>query len=83
MVDEGPSAEDIERFGDETGHCPECGAEIWDDIAACPACGAWIAGGTRSRPPQDLALREQRRRQIAILLAVVISGLVGFLLLVL
>ena len=31
--DEGPSLDDLRRFGSEadtTGYCPECGAEVYD-----------------------------------------------------
>lgn len=36
---EGPSAEDLERFGGETAGCPSCRREIFDDAAFCPYCG--------------------------------------------
>lgn len=38
-LDEGPSPEDIERFGDVTVTCPECGTEMFDDVAICWKCG--------------------------------------------
>lgn len=38
-LDEGPSAADIERFGDVTVSCPECGTEMFDDVAICWKCG--------------------------------------------
>lgn len=37
--DEGPSQEDIERFGDQTRTCPECRKEVFDDSAVCYHCG--------------------------------------------
>jgi len=37
--DEGPSDEDIERFGDVTRTCPECGKQVFDDAAVCYHCG--------------------------------------------
>lgn len=37
--DEGPSAEDLERFGNPTRECPECGKDVFDDSAVCYHCG--------------------------------------------
>lgn len=39
-VDEGPSAEDVERFGGVTHACPSCGTEVYDDVDLCWKCGA-------------------------------------------
>jgi uncharacterized protein (DUF983 family) len=36
---EAPSAADVERFGDVTVKCPECGTELFDDVAVCWKCG--------------------------------------------
>ncbi len=38
-IDEGPSDEDIQRFGDVTRTCPECHKEVFDDAAICYHCG--------------------------------------------
>ncbi len=38
-IDEGPSREDIERFGDQTRTCPECRKDVFDDSAVCYHCG--------------------------------------------
>ncbi len=38
-LDEGPSDEDIQRFGDVTRTCPECRKEVFDDAAICYHCG--------------------------------------------
>ena len=47
MHEEGPSQEDIDRFSEnETGYCPHCGEEIWDDSSQCPNCGEWLDEGT-------------------------------------
>ncbi len=59
MVDEGPSPEDLERFGGETAHCPRCGAEIWDQAEFCPDCGDQVGGQTTSRPPLEGWLRHR------------------------
>ena len=36
---DGPSALDLDRFGDELSNCPECQKTIYDQIALCPHCG--------------------------------------------
>ena len=36
---EGPSAEDLDRFGDETRACPHCGSDAWDQAKLCHVCG--------------------------------------------
>lgn len=35
---EGPSAEDLDRFGDEFRTCPNCGRQIYDQAEVCPHC---------------------------------------------
>lgn len=46
--DEGPSQEDIERFGDETpkadARCPDCGTAVWSEADICPKCYAFLGG---------------------------------------
>lgn len=37
--DDGPSPDDLERFGDVTRTCPECGKDVFDDAAVCYHCG--------------------------------------------
>lgn len=39
LDDEGPSAEDLDRFGDEFVSCPNCGKAIYDQSEICPYCG--------------------------------------------
>jgi predicted nucleic acid-binding Zn ribbon protein len=36
---EGPSAADLDRFGDELVTCPNCGSQIYDQSEICPKCG--------------------------------------------
>jgi len=36
--DDGPSPDDLERFGDVTRTCPECGKQVYDDAAVCYHC---------------------------------------------
>jgi predicted amidophosphoribosyltransferase len=77
MIDEDPSPEDLERFGHDTAHCPECGAEIWDQADLCPDCGAAVSGRVAGRPPVETWFR---RRWLVL---VVIVALAAFLLAVL
>lgn len=39
---EGPSREDLARFGGDTVPCPHCGREVHADAAACPRCDRWL-----------------------------------------
>jgi hypothetical protein len=43
--DDGPQAADIARFGDVTIKCPECGTELFDDVALCWKCGRAVGSG--------------------------------------
>ena len=36
---EGPSPEDIERFGGDTIACPGCKADVYDEAPFCHSCG--------------------------------------------
>ena len=36
---DGPSAEDLDRFGGEFVTCPSCGNEIYDQAPVCHVCG--------------------------------------------
>ena len=77
-IDEGPSPEDLERFGgdgDDTGYCPQCGEEVWDQVDVCPQCGHAMTGGPGSRAPFEAWWR---RRTI---LLVTIIVLIAFVLL--
>jgi len=73
MIDEGPSSEDIDRFSDETGYCPNCGAEIWDLVDTCPKCGDHIPEGAQRHAPIE---REFRNRWIVL---IIILTLLAFL----
>jgi hypothetical protein len=50
--DEFPSDEDIERFSDVTFKCPECGTELYDDVAICWNCGHAV--GARVNPGEGI-----------------------------
>lgn len=36
---DGPSAADLDRFGDELTSCPSCGKALYDQSPMCPHCG--------------------------------------------
>ncbi len=48
--DEGPSQADLEKFSGVTRPCPECGAELYDDVELCWKCGHAL-GSEPARPP--------------------------------
>ena len=70
VIDEGPSDEDLARFGGQTAHCPGCGAEIWGDTPICPACRNIVEGG-----PTASATR--RRLLIAVLSVLLVIALLA------
>lgn len=77
MYDEGPSQEDIERFSEsETGYCPHCGNEIWDNASQCPSCNSWLSEGTSLRDPASNSF--QKRFIILIVIIVLTAFLWGF-----
>ena len=39
---EGPSAHDLDKFGDELTTCPSCQRQIYDQAEICPHCGEYI-----------------------------------------
>ena len=71
MIDEDPTPQDIERFSGETGFCPDCGAEVWDQAGRCPSCGTILAGVTATRHP---VAGNMRRRWIAMIAVIVLVG---------
>ena len=75
MIDEGPSSEDLERFGGEdSALCPDCGAEIWDQAEYCSKCSAYVGGNTSRRSPEDRWLQQ---RWIGALVVLLIAGLLS------
>ena len=50
-LDEGPSEEDMERFGGATRTCPECRTELYDDADVCWKCGHALMSRTREHKP--------------------------------
>ena len=51
---EAPSEEDIARFSDVTVKCPECGTELFDDVAVCWKCGRAVGSGARGEGKMPL-----------------------------
>jgi hypothetical protein len=68
--DEGPSPEDIRKFSHELAHCPDCGAEIWDQADVCPKCFAYLAGHTSSRHPSEAWFRKRWVVAVAIIVMI-------------
>lgn len=53
---EGPSAADLDRFGDEMVTCPECGSDIYDQAEICPNCGRLLSGPEKKLPLWTIAV---------------------------
>ena len=71
--DEGPSEEDIRRYGHESDpdgarvFCPDCGAEMHHDAEICPKCFCFTGSDAMRRSP-----RRERLRRAAILAVMVV-----------
>ncbi len=39
---DGPSADDLDRFGDEMVRCAACGRAVYDQSSVCPICGGFV-----------------------------------------
>jgi hypothetical protein len=50
---EGPSAADLERFGDVTRRCPECRKDVYDESAVCYHCGHAFRSTTAGSPTKS------------------------------
>lgn len=74
MTAPAPSPEDVDRFGGDTAHCPECGQTVWDQAEVCPACGAWFPEGPSSRPPMDRMINAR-----VVTLVLVVAGAAFFI----
>ena len=75
MKYEGPSQEDLDRFGQaRTGYCPHCGEEVWDDVEKCPHCGRWMMEGASHRPPME---RELNRKMVMIIVIITLLAFLG------
>ncbi len=47
---EGPSAEDLHRFGDEFTRCASCGHDFYDQSPVCPNCGHLVQQADKPVP---------------------------------
>ncbi len=75
-LDEGPSEEDLDRFNrDQSGFCPECSAEVFDDAEYCTACGLQIGGRIANRPRVE---RDAQHRLTIIVIVLILLGFVGW-----
>lgn len=68
---DGPSQADIDRFSDVTVKCPECGTELFDDVAICWNCGRPVGSGAPGEGKLPL--------WVIIVALLLIAGMVGFL----
>ena len=48
---EGPSADDLDRFGDEIIACASCGRDVYDQAEVCPYCGGFVHKTRRAASP--------------------------------
>lgn len=53
LPDDGPSDDDLDRFGSVTQNCWRCGTELYDDATVCWNCQASVGpgGGPRRGVP--------------------------------
>ncbi len=75
MVDEDPTNDDLDRFAGETGYCPDCGAEIWDEAYQCPHCNE-IVENRVSHTPTDAAGGILSAKSVVVMVIVIIAILV-------
>lgn len=73
--DDGPSQEDLRRFGGEHAYCPDCGAQVWDQADVCPKCYAYLGGDTARR--RSTSKREWRKLVLVILLVALLISFAG------
>ena len=78
-MNEDPTDDDIDRFSAETGHCPDCGEEIWDEAWQCPHCESVVEGRIERTPTQS-AGRQVSRRSAVVMVLVLIAILMFVLL---
>ena len=45
---DGPSADDLDRFGDEMMRCSSSGREVYDQAEICPICGGPVHGASKT-----------------------------------
>ena len=62
--EDGPSAADVERFGEDGRPCPRCGKWLSDLVSECPKCGADL--------DEPTARSRARQKQVQVIAVVVI-----------
>jgi uncharacterized paraquat-inducible protein A len=53
---DGPSAADVDRFGEPTIECPHCQKWVYDQSELCPKCGMPLSTRPESKMPAWLIL---------------------------
>jgi hypothetical protein len=66
-MDEGPSKQDLERFGKDTHPCPNCRADVYDLAEWCHKCGHVLGDPKDETAPKPWVLVT-----VAILLATIL-----------
>ena len=72
MNDEDPTDDDVDRFSGQTGYCPDCGKEIWDEAWQCPYCGSVVENRIRRDRGSDPASRHVSSRAIVLVIAILV-----------
>jgi len=57
----------------QTGYCPECGAEVWDQVEVCPKCRAIIGGDVLHRPPVERWWRQRWRAIVVVAILIALT----------
>lgn len=77
--DEGPSDEDIDRFGDDSptldARCPDCGARVWSEADVCPKCFSYLGGD--AAPARRGPFADRWRTVVVVALVVALLTLAG------
>ncbi|MBC03254.1 MAG: hypothetical protein CMJ34_08110 [Phycisphaerae bacterium] len=72
MIDDDPTDEDVDRFSSQTGYCPDCGGEVWDEAWQCPHCGAVVEDRIRRERHADPVSRHLSSRTIVLLVVILV-----------
>lgn len=72
MHDEDPSDDDVDRFGGDTGWCPDCGREVWDEAWQCPHCGAVVEGRILRDPPDAVGSRISAKSVVVLVVLIIV-----------
>ena len=76
MTDDEPTDEDVDRFSGQTGFCPDCGEEIWDEAWQCPHCGEVVEDRIRRERGTSPASRKVSARSIVLVIAILVVILI-------